>query len=244
MKLQGSELKRGDYISLGKAVAKFNRTINELKQEENKTYLPEEIKYKDISERIVKKSELDRYIKNLRDFTSNKNDDIYLTEAGEKITSWEREVLETERKTAIKRMNRALKKVNQYDKEQIETLKSNIENMKNLENLTKEDFKDTIKRIHRLGATDYEWRKALQYRENYYRALESISNYENYEKFKKRLDRFKNPINFFNFIQKSETMKDLFVYYKGGTGLVIGAFTTSEDAFNYALENDYNMEVG
>lgn len=242
MKLKGSELTRGDYISLGKAVAKFNRTINELKTEENKSYLPDEIQYKNVSETIVKKSELDRYIKNLRNF-SKENDGLYLTESGEQITKWERDVLETERNIAIRRMNKSLKKVNQYDKDTITTLESNIKNFKNLENLSKEDFKDTVKRIHKLGATDYEWRRALQYRKNYYEALEGISNYKNYEKFKRRLDRYKNPINFYKFIQKSEVMKDLFVYYKGGQGLVVGAFANDEEAFDYALENDYNMKI-
>lgn len=236
------KLSRGDYISLGKAVAKFNRTINELKTEENKSYFPEEFKYKDLKEKIVSKTELDRYIKNLRNF-KKENSEIYLTESGEKLTIWERNVLEQERKIAIRRMSNKLKKVSEYDKETRITLKSNILNLKNLEKLTKENFKDTVKRIHNIGTKDYDLRKAEQYRENYYKALESISNYENYKKFKKRLDRFKNPINFYNFIQKSEIMKDLFVYYKGGQGLVIGAFSTDEEAFDYALENDYNIKL-
>ena len=212
MKLNGSELTKGDYISLGKAVAKFNRTINELKKEENKTYLPEEIEYKDISEKIVKKSELDRYIKNLRSFTKE-DDEVYETKSGEEITFWERDILESERKTAIKRMEKDLKNVNKYDRDTIDTLKSNINTMKNLENLTKENFRDAVKKIHRLGATDYEYRRALQYRQNFYRALENISNYKNYEKFKKRLDRYKNPINFFKFVQRSEYFRDIFVKY-------------------------------
>ena len=37
--------KRGDYISLGKAVSQFNKKINELKSEENALLLPDEISY-------------------------------------------------------------------------------------------------------------------------------------------------------------------------------------------------------
>ena len=40
--------KRGDYISLGKAVANFNRKINELKTEENALLLPDEISYSEL----------------------------------------------------------------------------------------------------------------------------------------------------------------------------------------------------
>ncbi len=40
--------KRGDYISLGKAVANFNKKINELKTEENALLLPDEISYSEL----------------------------------------------------------------------------------------------------------------------------------------------------------------------------------------------------
>lgn len=40
--------KRGDYITLGRAVSQFNRKINELKSEENKLLLPKEINYSDL----------------------------------------------------------------------------------------------------------------------------------------------------------------------------------------------------
>ena len=235
-------LSRGDYISLGKAVAKFNRTINELKTEENKTYFPEQIEYSKAKEKIFSKSELDRYITNLRKF-SLENAQKYLTKAGEEITVWEKDVLKQEKSIALRRLNKELKNVSQFDRTQQETLKANISNLKNFEKLTGEEFKRIKNRIHNIGAKDYQLRKAEVFRKNYYEALEGISHFNNYEKFKKRLDKFKNPLNFYNFIQKSETMKDLFVYYKGGEGLTIGAFATTEEAFDYALENDYNMKV-
>lgn len=246
MKLNGSELKRGDYISLGKAVAKFNRTINKLKTEENKVNLPETIDYREISERIVTKNELDRYVKNLRSFTESEAQEIYETEAGENITYWERNILENERKEAIKRMSLDLKKnVNQYDKDTIDTLKYNIKVMKNLETLTKNDFKDAVRKIHRLGASDYAYRRALQFRENFYIAFESISNYQYYDKFKKRLDRYKDPFKFYEFTRKSEFFKDIFKTYVLGKGIVyvVGNFDSGEEAFNYALENDYEIEL-
>lgn len=218
-----NKLTRGDYISLSKAVAQFNQTINELKTEENKTYLPNEIVYKDVREKIVGKNELDRYIKNLRNF-KKENADVYITESGEKLTKWERKVLEQERKIAINRMTKKLEKVNPYDKDTRISLTSNIENLKKLENLKKSDFRDLVARIHNIGVRDYDLRRAIQYRENYYHALEGISHYENYVKFKNRIDRIQDPIKFFKFIEKSDIMKDLFTYYKGGKGLVIRCF--------------------
>lgn len=236
------KLSRGDYISLGKAVAKFNRTINELKTEENKTYLPEKLEYKDVKKNIVVKRDLDRYIKNLRNF-SKETSDIYLTEAGEKITTWERDVLKQESNIALRRMNKQLKTVSKYDKETIETLKANIKNIKSLEKQNKEEFKRTVQRLHKIGISGYQMKKAIQYKENYLKALEELKNYKNYNKFMKVLNRYKNPISFYNFIQKSDIMSDLFVYYKGGEGIIIGNFASSEDSFDYALENDYGIKI-
>lgn len=235
-------LTRGDYISLGKAVAKFNRTINELKTEENKTYLPNEIEYKELKKNIVVRSDLDRYVKNLRSF-DKENSDIYLTEAGEKITSWEREFIKEQSNIALRRMNRQLKQVNKYDKDTIEELKSTIKNVKEFEQKTKGDFKETIKLIHKIGISGYTMKKAIQYRINYYTALEEIKNFKNYELFKTKLDSIKNPISFFNYIQKSSTMSDLFIYYKGNEGIIIGQFTSNEEAFDAALENDYGFKL-
>lgn len=237
-----ANLTRGDYISLGKAVAKFNRTINELKTEENKTYFPEQIEYSKIKKKIIGKSELDRYIVNLRKFGAE-NAQKYLTKAGEEITLWEKDVLKQEKSIALRRMNKELKTASPFDREKIETLQANISSLKNFEKLTGETFTRIRKRIHNIGASDYNLRKAEQYRQNYYDALEGITHFKNYAKFKNKLDKFKNPLNFFKFIQKSETMKDLFLYYQGGEGLTIGAFATTEEAFDYALENDYNMKV-
>ena len=45
--------KRGDFIKLGQAVAKFNKKVNELNREEKKLYLPETINYKEAKENIT-----------------------------------------------------------------------------------------------------------------------------------------------------------------------------------------------
>lgn len=37
---------RTDYLTLGRAVANFNKTIRKLQTEENKLYLPEPVEYR------------------------------------------------------------------------------------------------------------------------------------------------------------------------------------------------------
>ena len=233
--------KRQRKKELQKAVAKFNKNIDKLTTEENKSYMPKKQNYDELKKIVKGKSEMNRLIKNFNKFNKV---DLYITEADEKITSWERNVLEQEREIALKRMEHQLQNVNKYDKDTIDTLKKNIENIKNLENLKEKNFKDTVARLHKIGSRDYELKKLIQYRENYYTALEEIQNYKNYKKFKKMLDKIKDPKEFYEFIQKSPTMSDLFIYYKGNQGIIIGEFASSEEGFNYALENDYNIKVG
>lgn len=235
------ELKKGDFISLGKAVAKFNKTIRELRNEENKTYMPAELNYKDVKDLHVTKSELDQYIKDLRNFGNDNiekvkyNDDEYLTK-------WEHDMIRKEKTIALRRLNRKLKE-EKYNADERKVLQNTITNLKSLKKLTGSDFEDTIRRIHRIGTKDYDMRRAIQYRENYYKALEELSNFKNYDKFKEKLDSITNPLSFFRFIQKSDVLSELFTYYKRGAGLVISPYATTEDAFNDALQSDYKIKI-
>ena len=82
-----------DYLSLGRAVANFNKKINELQSEEKKLYLPELKNYKDIKENIQTRSELNRVINSLKRFSKEGAEDLYTTKAGEQLTKWERQEL-------------------------------------------------------------------------------------------------------------------------------------------------------
>ena len=82
-----------DYLSLGKAVANFNKKINKLQSEEKKLYLPELKNYKDIKENIYTRSELNRVINSLKRFSKEGAEDLYVTKAGEHLTKWERQEL-------------------------------------------------------------------------------------------------------------------------------------------------------
>lgn len=71
--------KGGDYISLGKAVSNFNKKIREIRNEENKLYLPEEQNYKDIRNEIVTRSQLKNIINSLRRFSKEGAEELYTT---------------------------------------------------------------------------------------------------------------------------------------------------------------------
>ena len=101
--------KRQRKKELQKAVAKFNKNIDKLTTEENKSYIPKKQNYDELKKIVKGKSEMNRLIKNFNKFNKV---DLYITEADEKITSWERNVLEQEREIALKRMEHQLQNVN------------------------------------------------------------------------------------------------------------------------------------
>ena len=91
--------KRGDYISLGKAVSQFNKKVRELEKLDNNITLPSLINYQDVKSEIKTRYELNRYIKALRRFQNeNKQKGVEL-EGGEIVTKWQNEEL----KKAVKR---------------------------------------------------------------------------------------------------------------------------------------------
>ena len=89
-----------------------------------------------------------------------------------------------------------------------------IRNLKQLEQKRGLEFTRLKDRINKLGNVDYKMIKATIYRENFMNALEPSKNMEGYDLLVKRLNRIKNPINFFEYIQKSDAFSDIFLYYK------------------------------
>lgn len=85
--------KRGDFIRLGKAVSAFNKKINDLQREEKKLYLPETISFEKAKGEITTRAELNRFINSLRRFQREGAENLYITQAGEEITKWERKEL-------------------------------------------------------------------------------------------------------------------------------------------------------
>ena len=95
---------RSDTAKLSRAVRDFNKKINELKNEENKLYLPEEIEYKETKKEITTRRELNRVINSLKRFKKEGAEELYTTKAGEKMTRWERRELGIQSGIAVRRL--------------------------------------------------------------------------------------------------------------------------------------------
>lgn len=212
--------RKGDYISLGKAVSQFNRKINELQKEETRNYLPDVLNYADIKENITTRRELQRVIKSLRRFKEKGAEDLYRTQAGEEITKWERRELGIESRIAQIRLTKELK--NLYTPKQgekfsraqmgsirVREIEAQLKNLKQIESKKGYQFERLRQRIHNIGTSDYNMRRALTFRNNYINEMKKYSHLKNYELLKEKMDSLSNPVDFYEYVKDKELVKDL-----------------------------------
>lgn len=206
--------KQGDFVRLGRAVAQFNKKINELQAEENKLYLPETISYKEAKENITTRRELNRLINSLRRFQREGAEDLYTTQSGEEITKWERRELGIQSRIAQCRLQNELKTLNEPTESgfsralmgsmRVREINAQIKNLKNIEGAVGYEFNRLRERLSRMGTSDYTMKKAIVFRENYLKEMEKYSHFDNYEKLMKKLRSFTNPVSFYNFVSQNE----------------------------------------
>lgn len=242
--------KRGDYIKLGKAVADFNRRIKEVQTVENTLYLPMPEKYSTLRDNIATRKEFNRVINMLKSFSQEGAEEIIENNFGDKITKWQYNLAKKGIDKGIEELTEQLKsfqktkKEKPYKSDEEREVEDRLNNLKKFNTVKGYNFRRLVRRGLRLNEVDREMKLAIQYRENYETALDEISGFKNYDKFKKLLDNIRNPIEFFNFIQRSDIMSDLFLWYDDdGSTLKQGGFASNEDAFDFALENDFNIKI-
>lgn len=235
--------KRGDFIKLGQAVARFNKKVNELNREEKKLYLPETINYKEAKENITTRKELNRLINSLRRFQKEDAEDLYTTQAGEEISKWERRELGIQSRIAQTRLKAELKKLNEPQENgfsrvqmgsiRVREIEAQIKNLKQIETKAGYEFNMLKRRITTQGASDYTMKKAIVFRENYLNEMKKYSHFDNYDKLMNKLQSLINPISFFNFVSQNELTGDL--TYQSDE-------TYTQEAFNSFVQ-DFGIEI-
>lgn len=239
--------KRQDYLTLGRAVAAFNKKINSLNAEEKKLYLPELQNYKEVKENITTRSELNRVINSLRRFSRVGAEELYTTEAGEQITKWERRELGIMSRTAQRRLTLELKELEEPNIQGISRvqmgsirqreIEAEIRRLKEIEKKVGFDFERLSRKIKILGASDYTLKMSYVYQNNFMEQLSHLAKTS--EEFKPIYEKFvsiKNPITFFNETQKSEALQDFFQWYRNPESYA--SFATQDDLAEYIM-NEY-----
>lgn len=238
--------KRGDYVRLSKAVASFNRKINELDVNEAK-YLPSLKDYKELKKTIMSRKELNRVIKSLRRMDAEGAVTPVKLPSGEYITKWEYHEVKLARNRVLNRLReegRGIIEADYYEapsekmgSKRLKEISRTIDRYEGLELQSGDNLKQTIKSLIKQGRFDINLVRFEQFRTNFMNALEEMSTYDNYEELKYKLEQIRNPEDFYNFIRQSPELMDLFLYYKDkATAQTYGGYASNQDAFNAGLE--------
>lgn len=199
--------------TLSKAVANFNKKINQIRTEENKNILPDNINYKEVKENIKNRNELYRYIKRLKKFQEQGQEEIIKLEGGQKITKWEYEEIKALRRNVKSKITRNLNKIDKSKhplpfKEQW-NLNALYSSLDKLERSSKKEFQRIKARIKWEGTLDNELKKAIRFRENYIKTMEKYQGYANYELLVEKMESLKDPLKFYNHISYNDLLVDL-----------------------------------
>lgn len=237
---------RSDYMKLSWAVRKFNKTVNELRSLDQNV-LPPEFDYTTVRDSIYSEMELNRVLKSLKRFEKKSQQKVVLTDTGEMITQWELSELKKSQKRAINRLTSKARgiiesDVNVMGDKEFKKLVRTKESIEDLFNRKGYEFRRTSKRTSYWGTYDFEYIQAEIFRENFMNALDEMKTYKNYRLLKRKLKTISNPIQFYKYVSQSETLKDLFLYYKDkATAQTYGGFVDNQEAFNKALFDDLKL---
>lgn len=221
--------KKGDYVSLGRAVSSFNKAVANLSGDG--LVLPDLMNYDDLKKGITTRKELNRMVNALKRFRQpTKQVGVTINEFN--ITKWEFEEVKKARKRATKRLTSELEEINiGTGNIRANEIKSTLESF---EKLTEGDF-STFRRISRSifkqGKSDYDMTKALIFQQNFINAYEKMGRKEIVEFAKS----FKNPMDFWNAIKDSNFI-DISLHYDMEEGLVSFGEMTNNESYYYELQ--------
>lgn len=231
---------RSDYATLSHAVREFNKTVREL-ESLDKNVLPPEFNYKELKDTIYSRKELNRVLKSLRRFGRESQQRVIDLPSGEGITKWELSELSKAQTRAIEQVQTQARGIIESDINvmgdvEFKQLMRTKESIEDLFNRTGADFRRTAKRTLSWGKPDYELWRAQIYKDNFMNALQQMSNYDNYDVLLKKLEKLENPIKFYEYVQQSDILQDLFLYYKDkATAQTYGGFSSNQEAFDTAI---------
>lgn len=237
--------KKGDYITLGKAIAKFNKTKRELERL-SPNALPEEYEYKLEKERIKTRKEFNRFINSLKRFQNVNLQEIIETKGGEEITKWEYKELKKKQTKVVKNLEKELERIHNpntiFPTQEELKIENKLLNIKNFDISSGANFMNIKERLDFMGRSDYEFRKALVYRENYLKTMEKYKNFVGYEELLKKMNSIKNPIEFYEKIRDNELVADL--TYQSHEYYAQADFTRFVKNWGVEIENDTQDEFG
>lgn len=229
--------KKGDFITLGKAAKNFNKKIDRIITEENKLYIPEKVKYTELKQIIKTRAEFNNLVKSLKRFQRENAEDLFTFPSGQKITKWQKNEIDIQMRIITREYNKTMEQTSKTGYLNVKQRKyqRQMESLKNIKNVTGDKFKNKLKIIDKLSNASYDYKKAENYQKMLLTELETLSSIdEDFKILYDRLSKNKNPNIFYKEIEKSEILKDFFLWYDGPESY--GKFNTTKDLVDKILD--------
>lgn len=239
-----------DKQALQKAVNNFNSKIRRL-EKLGYDYLPQKVglreltNTKDLDNRraIYSRRELRATIKRLQRFSERNVEKAVRLQSGEIVSYYEKRELQYAKSRAVRQLNRLMEEEQQklsvrlgLSSDQYYKYKATKNKILNVESLKGYEY-EKVKELLKYNAyADRELRQGNIWRENFINALKE-SNLKNKQILIDKIKSFKNPQKAFEFVEQSEVLKDLWMYYRDDADAhTYGGFSSNQDAFNFGLE--------
>lgn len=226
---------RSDFITLGKAVASFNKAIGKIT--DTGIIVPELQDYTRLKSSITTRQELNRVIGSLKRFTNPMNQKGVRLESGLVITKWEQTEINRAKKRATARMIGELAGIEATTTygtgvSSANEIKATLEMFDKISSSTTFDqFRRRTQVLYNRGRTDYDMKKAKIFQENFITAYEKMGRTAVVELAKS----YKNPMEFWDFI-KDSGLVDIQMRYDIEKG-VVNTGSTPDESYMYELMN-------
>ena len=226
---------RSDYISLGKAVASFNKAVGRIT--DTGIIVPEMQSYSELKSSISTRQELNRVINSMKRFTNPMEQQGVRLESGLVITKWEQSEINKAQRRATRRMTGELAGIEATSTygtgvSSANEIKSTLEMFDRIFKSTSSDqFRRRTSVLYNQGRTDYDMKKARIFQENFITAYEKMGRTAVVELAKS----YKNPMEFWEFI-KDSGLVDIQMRYDIEKGIV-STGSTPDESFMFELMN-------
>ena len=222
---------RSDYISLGRAVASFNRTVGNLSGKG--IVLPDLMNYNELKSGITTRQELNRIIGSLKRF-QNPMKQVRVSLNGFEVTRWELEEVRKAKTRATRRLTGELAGIESgavgTGNTRANEIRATLQSFENFASGDLSSFKRISRSILRQGRSDYEMSKALTFQRNFITAYEKMGRREIVEFAKS----FRNPEDFWEAIKNSE-FTDLSLRYDVEEGMITIGEMSKDESYYYEL---------
>lgn len=239
------QMSNEDFITLEKAVNKFNKKVRELERlTDDSSYLPETRNFKEVLKSFETRDEFNRIIKSMNNFSTQKSSGVRVTlETGQEISRWELTELNRARRRAYKNLMTEKETIlNErisigIGDERLREINRQLEKVENILKTNQRDFNRIKNQVFKYGSTDYYFKQDLLFQKNFLEAIKDLRYLENYDILLNEINKRKNPTDLWNWVKNSEILADVFLWYDDEKGnRSYGAFASNDQRLDRALE--------